>query len=728
MKNSNFICLFRNIIIKSLLVLVFFLFSFSKAQAGDSLTLAQSFINLSLTKTYFDSLSTTRISKILPYIEGEMESITDKNFINDNKTLYNTTYSYLYFLKANLLFKNKSVLDRTELLNWKNTLDKSIQYFNKVNLYSNPDFLHDNDNEFYDFAGFTWESCTSIYKAINNLKSQFIPYFSKDINPGLQRVLLTSKNDFYYDSLKYYSGLYDIPAGYKDDALILRQAFVILTLTRTYFDSLTAERVSKIIQMTERELMQTKDTLPEGENKTLYNAAYSDLYFLKARLLYRNKTEISRDVLLTWKSTLHKSIVYYNNVQIDYYGADRNLNTYYVPVSYNSATFKSLSDSIAQCQNQFNAYFSKDIYPDFQRIFYSARNKSQFSFDSLEYFASIYGMHIGFYILNNSVNSPYTQLKSTKANLSKGNEYNLPLALDLISQYLQLSYITQKGVTVKSVNILFDDYSSFIRSLNPKDNTKFSRISEIPKDDFFRKELNNDVCEKLHKQLKRKFPDKISKDQAAVDIDDDSVKHMRISREKYYFPIPVPFPSCKISINHFHPELKTMLQTANYIEKCFDDAGYLGRLHYFYIREPGFAVTTGIEKIQKNGSPAQNQDRWNLTISNDGSISLYQIFKAIFFATESDYRMISCIIASHEVAVSQKTNSIKEMNNLINHSYSSLPTDLESMELPDKTLTVLVYHFYQSDVGEVPVLDTKQKLTVQQHLINTSTLARLIIK
>ena len=90
--------------------------------------------------------------------------------------------------------------------------------------------------------------------------------------------------------------------------------------------------------------------------------------------------------------------------------------------------------------------------------------------------------------------------------------------------------------------------------------------------------------------------------------------------------------------------------------------------------------------------------------------------------------MISCIIASHEVAVSQKTNSIKEMNNLINHSYSSLPTDLESMELPDKTLTVLVYHFYQSDVGEVPVLDTKQKLTVQQHLINTSTLARLIIK
>jgi hypothetical protein len=70
---------------------------------------------------------------------------------------------------------------------------------------------------------------------------------------------------------------------------------------------------------------------------------------------------------------------------------------------------------------------------------------------------------------------------------------------------------------------------------------------------------------------------------------------------------------------------------------------------------------------------------------------------------------------------------MSQMNNLITSSYSSLPKDLENVVIPDKTLTILVYHFYQSDVGEVPVLDTKAKLTVQDHLVNTSSsLARLI--
>lgn len=88
--------------------------------------------------------------------------------------------------------------------------------------------------------------------------------------------------------------------------------------------------------------------------------------------------------------------------------------------------------------------------------------------------------------------------------------------------------------------------------------------------------------------------------------------------------------------------------------------------------------------------------------------------------------MISCIIASREVAVSKKSFSLNQMNTLIQNSYSSLPQDLESLIVPDKTLTILVYHFYQSDVGEIPLLDTKAVLTVQDHLVNTTTLVRLI--
>ena len=56
------------------------------------------------------------------------------------------------------------------------------------------------------------------------------------------------------------------------------------------------------------------------------------------------------------------------------------------------------------------------------------------------------------------------------------------------------------------------------------------------------------------------------------------------------------------------------------------------------------------------------------------------------------------------------------MQDLLTYSYTSLPKDLENFSLPQKTLTVLIYNFYQSDIGEVPMLDITKRLTVKDHL------------
>lgn len=729
MKNLTFKLMLKIFIFKGLIAGSIILASFNTAKANepnDSLTLIQCYINLSLTNTYFDTLTSNRIEKIIPYIEGEMRSIKDKNFIDENKTLYNITWSYLYFLKSRFLFRTKTNINRTVLLNCKNTLNQAITYFNAADIYRVP--WDDWDNSFYDFGEFTRESCISLSTSINNLKLVYNPYFSRDINSGLQRVFFTTHNKkkFLYDSLTYYTGLYNIPSGYRGDSLILAQSYVNLSYTGTYFDTLTPNRISDIIRSAEGELAKIKDTSFIKLNNSMYNLTYSNLYFLKTKLSYRNKTEINRTVLLNWKEILHKSHIYFDDARVSWHETNEKLNPFYKPVKYDWKTCYLLSDSIEKYRSQFNPLFSKDIYPDFQRLFYTAKNKNEFHFDSLEYYTSLFTFPIRFQILDNLNINPYTRLESVENNISYGYEYNLPLALDLISRYLQLSYIVEKASSVKNITSLYYDYSDFVENLKPDDPFNFSESSEIPKDNFFRKEMDTVACNMLYSKLEKKFPFTKKEDNEVTDSDGDGVGDMMDMEGKYYFPIPVPFPSSKISINHFHPELKTMKQTDDYIKKCFIDAGYRGRLHYFYIREPGFAVTTGIEKIKKNGSPAQPEERWNLTISDNGKISLYQIFKSIFFATESDYRMISCIIAAHEVVVSKKSFSINQMNNLIQNSYSSLPQDLEGLILPDKTLTILVYHFYQSDVGEVPLLDTKAKLTVQDHLVNTSSLVRLI--
>jgi hypothetical protein len=53
---------------------------------------------------------------------------------------------------------------------------------------------------------------------------------------------------------------------------------------------------------------------------------------------------------------------------------------------------------------------------------------------------------------------------------------------------------------------------------------------------------------------------------------------------------------------------------------------------------------------------------------------------------------------------------------LLENSHPSLPGDLMGIELPKKKLTVLVYHFHQDDIGEVPMLDVSGEITAEDHL------------
>ena len=48
---------------------------------NDTITLAQAYMNLYLTETYFDSLSKNRISKILSFEKDELGKIEDSTFL-----------------------------------------------------------------------------------------------------------------------------------------------------------------------------------------------------------------------------------------------------------------------------------------------------------------------------------------------------------------------------------------------------------------------------------------------------------------------------------------------------------------------------------------------------------------------------------------------------------------------------------------------------------------------
>ena len=175
---------------------------------NDSITLAQAYINLTLTKEYFEGISVERISKILPFEKDELGSITDPTFLNDNAALYNFSYSLLYYNQAKFLFRTQKSIRREVLIEWKKALEKSIEYFNTSKANSS----WDQENPFFELIKFEEESYITLHRELYELKSHFTPYFYEDIYPDFKRIFLKAKNTnrFEIDSLAYLAGIYAI--------------------------------------------------------------------------------------------------------------------------------------------------------------------------------------------------------------------------------------------------------------------------------------------------------------------------------------------------------------------------------------------------------------------------------------------------------------------------------------------------------------------------------------
>lgn len=504
----------------------------------------------------------------------------------------------------------------------------------------------------------------------------------------------------------------------KNDSLTLAQAYINLTLARDYFDTLSVERLSKILPFEERELNSITDTSFIRINGTLYNFTYSLLYLNKAQLLFRTKTKIDRAALLQWKDNLDKAIDNFNHSNISsYYTVEKVKNAYYELIAFNREACYTLDGNIEALKRRFTPYFNKNIYPDFKRIFYEAKKASKYYFDSLSYYTSIYDMPLSMAIKNN-MPEPEENEDYGPHSLFVKTGYKLAKGLELISQYLQLSYVINQKVPADSNHLslynLYNSYHQFVRTLRPGDSFHFMIDDGIlPKDKFFNKELNKIVCDSLYTLLQKKFPFKFI--QVAKDERLGATGPYDAPKTKYYFPIPAPFPSTLLYINNFQPTLTTMKQVDNYFKKIFNKKGYAGHLHYYYV-ESGYAFTTSLEKINKDGSPVSGSKRWSVSIGGNGSFSLYETFKSIFFATESNFRILGFIIAPDAATVQRSPASIGAMQDLLTYSYPSLPPDLEDFSLPKKTLTILVYNFYQSDIGKVPMLDVSSRLSVTDHL------------
>ena len=515
-----------------------------------------------------------------------------------------------------------------------------------------------------------------------------------------------------------------------NDSLTLAQSYINLSLTVEYFDSLSADRVSRILPFLDGELKGISNQKFRQENQVLLLLSEAQLQFLEAKHSFVNRKSLTRPQLLQWKAKLdsaHLAIKKLEQIK----GLDNwQSNQYYKLIGVTEENLWRLNYNIENLQKDLSPLINQDIYPDFKRIYFYSKNQNEFYFDSLQYFTGIYGLELDFETLLNS-DFPKDLIHSSSSE-KINSEYQVAQALHLISQYLQLDYILKKANSVESTLSLRSAINGFEFQMNLEDRNSFRNgglnySADIPKDDFFLKEFTIQKLTLLRENLLKKFNDYEEPRAGLVFAPRPDIVGGGIpSDNKFYFPKVAPFPSSKIAIPDFLPTTEQLGDVDKHIRKSFEAAGYQGRLHYFYLHEPGFAVTTAIERIKKDGSPISPEDtRWNLRGNPSGSFSLYQVFRSIFFATESDFRIIACVVSAAEARTGSEQGSFGFFTKLLENSYSTLPKDLRNMKLKDKTLTILVYHFFQSDIGQVPVLDRSKRLTVNQHLEKTRNLRNL---
>ncbi|MBK6390303.1 MAG: hypothetical protein IPF70_06935 [Saprospiraceae bacterium] len=132
-------------------------------------TVAQAYLEL-------DTLTLNAPVSFLPNIEQRLTQIKDSTFIEDYNGLLHTVFSRLFYSKSNRLFSFKAKTDRETLLNWKNTLDPSIQHYNSI---SAPDFNTDMDWVLYQYLGFEKDAISKLDKDILDLKNNSTPILIK---------------------------------------------------------------------------------------------------------------------------------------------------------------------------------------------------------------------------------------------------------------------------------------------------------------------------------------------------------------------------------------------------------------------------------------------------------------------------------------------------------------------------------------------------------------------
>ncbi len=148
---------------------------------------------------------------------------------------------------------------------------------------------------------------------------------------------------------------------------------------------------------------------------------------------------------------------------------------------------------------------------------------------------------------------------------------------------------------------------------------------------------------------------------------------------------------------------------------ALDSAGYFDRSVYFV--PSGFAIVTRLERIDADGNPLAEDDRWPPVIGATGTFSLASYISRLFFAETGYYRVIAFIAAPRAFVEGREPPTGPEATEWVRSGLNAVPPEARNLHYSDDfTLTALIYEFRHEGGGVGAELLLPGRLPGRAHL------------
>ncbi len=189
------------------------------------------------------------------------------------------------------------------------------------------------------------------------------------------------------------------------------------------------------------------------------------------------------------------------------------------------------------------------------------------------------------------------------------------------------------------------------------------------------------------------------------------------------FPWPPPAASASYVLpDKLFESYRTLGNATGAILAALEQNGYVERS--FFRTEPGgVALVTRLERINDDGSPSAENERWPASATREESTrGLLDFLQGLFFVDPGHYRVIAFVLQDLPFSQSAETITAQQAHAWLTSGANVLSPEIAALPFTGGHVTVLIYEF-ASDGSKVQVVTSQ--LTGKQHLERAGVLAIL---